>query len=273
MLKFLIFKGITALGSILLIQVEKMKAEQSKLPPTPLLGRKVFLDPQDSSPARSSPSPLHKPTIYEQENYWGERKMAQPSPPPASRRIVSTVSNYTPVVSVSATSRIQEARTVGVLGVAAGLGMPTELTQIKPIRETVRPLIDVNVMAEVVLQEPGFSGGSRSELQVEQQRPPAKDLRIERQLSNEQLIQARRDELPQEVWRERAERERRLERQTSSEQEVFETRRKDRHRLERQESSEHETPREPSDRRSGGGCVLHFHMTRVASVICQHFIC
>ncbi|KAK2848225.1 hypothetical protein Q7C36_009907, partial [Tachysurus vachellii] len=238
-----------------LTTVEKMKAEQSKLPPTPLLGRKVFLDPQDSSPARSSPSSLHKQTIYEQGDYWSERNMSQPSPPPGSRRIVSTVSNYTPIVSASATPRIQEVRTTAVLGVAAGLGMPTELkcTQIKSIRETVRPQIDVNVMAEVVLQEPGCSGGSRSELQVEQQRPHVKDLRMERQLSNEQLIQARRDELPQEVWRERAERERRLERQTSSEQEVYETRKKDRHRLERQESSEHETAKEPSDRRSGGG--------------------
>lgn len=232
-----------------------MKAEQSKLPPTPLLGRKVFLDPQDSSPARSSPSSLHKQTIYEQGDYWGERNMAQPSTPPGSRRLGSTVTNYTPVVSGSAMSRIQEARNTGVLGVAAGLGMPTELksTQIRPLRDTVRPLIDVNIMAEVVLQEPGCSGGSRPELQVEQQRPHVKDFRMERQLSNEQLIQARRDELPQEVWRERAERERRLERQTSSEQEVYETRRRDRHRLERQESSEHETGREPSDRRSGGG--------------------
>lgn len=232
-----------------------MKAEQSKLPPTPLLGRKVFLDPQDSSPARGSPSSLHKQTIYEQGDYWAERNLAHSSPPPGSRKLGSTVTTYTPIVSVSAASRIQEARNTGVLGVAAGLGMPTEMKSIpiKPVRETVRPVIDVNVMAEVVLQEPGYSGGSRSELQVEQQRSHGKDLRIERQLSNEQLIQARRDELPQEVWRERAERERRLERQTSSEQEIQETRRKDRHRLERQESSEHETGRSPSDKRSGGG--------------------
>lgn len=232
-----------------------MKAEQSKLPPTPLLGRKVFLDPQDSSPARSSPSSLHKQTIYEQGDYWGERNMAQPSPPPGARRLGTTVSTYTPIASVSVTSRIQELRNTGVLGVAAGLGMPTEIKSppTKPMRDAVRPVIDVNVMAEVVLQEPGCSGGSRSELQVEQQRPHVKDTRMERQLSNEQLIQARRDELPQEVWRERAEREKRLERQTSSEQEIYETRRKDRHRLDRQESSEHETGREPLDRRSAGG--------------------
>uniref|UniRef100_W5LQ08 Spectrin beta chain n=1 Tax=Astyanax mexicanus TaxID=7994 RepID=W5LQ08_ASTMX len=171
-----------------LTTVEKIKAEQSKLPPTPLLGRKVFLDPQDSSPARSSPASVIRQTIYEQGELRSERSS--------------------------------------------------------------------NVMAEVVmLQEPILkrerlnsgplgSGSSRSELQVEQH-PPPRESRLERQLSNEQLIQARRDELPQEVWRERAERaERRLERQTSSEQEGlahgYEARRKDRHRLERQESSEHE---------------------------------
>uniref|UniRef100_A0A4W4FQ61 PH domain-containing protein n=1 Tax=Electrophorus electricus TaxID=8005 RepID=A0A4W4FQ61_ELEEL len=173
-----------------LTTVEKIKAEQSKLPPTPLLGRKVFLDPQDSSPGRSSPSSLLRQAVYEH----GE-----------------------------------------------------------PRREWDRQ--QENVMAEVVLQEPGGgrkrlnsgpggSGSSRSELQVEQH-PPPRETRLERQLSNDQLIQARRDELPQEVWRERAERERRLERQTSSEQEGpahgHEPRHRDRHRLERQESSEHET--------------------------------
>uniref|UniRef100_A0AAR2KZL4 Spectrin beta chain n=1 Tax=Pygocentrus nattereri TaxID=42514 RepID=A0AAR2KZL4_PYGNA len=56
-----------------------IKAEQSKLPPTPLLGRKVFLDPQDSSPARSSPSSLLRQTIYEQGEPRGER-VTQPSP-------------------------------------------------------------------------------------------------------------------------------------------------------------------------------------------------
>uniref|UniRef100_A0A674P2M7 Spectrin beta chain n=1 Tax=Takifugu rubripes TaxID=31033 RepID=A0A674P2M7_TAKRU len=75
--------------------------------------------------------------------------------------------------------------------------------------------------------------------------------------------------LPQEVWREHAERRERrtLERQTSSEQEGHggldvRRRERDRHRLERQESSEHDTGH--SDRRSGGGrswvnlyCVLN----------------
>ncbi|KAG9272889.1 spectrin beta chain, non-erythrocytic 4 isoform X2 [Astyanax mexicanus] len=277
-----------------LTTVEKIKAEQSKLPPTPLLGRKVFLDPQDSSPARSSPASIIRQTIYEQGELRSERSSAHPSPSSVVRRLGSTVANYTPIMNGAATHRIQEARSAGLLGVAAGLGTSTEpkTTQIKAqiqvpqqrvehIHEAVRPLIErerererekdrqqENVMAEVVmLQEPILkrerlnsgplgSGSSRSELQVEQH-PPPRESRLERQLSNEQLIQARRDELPQEVWRERAERaERRLERQTSSEQEGlahgYEARRKDRHRLERQESSEHEA-RDQVDRRSGGG--------------------
>lgn len=137
---------------------------------------------------------------------------------------------------------------------------------------------EVAVMAEVVLQEP-----SRERLHSEPTRGPRgsrtdplghaepqvqthmlhRDHKIERQLSSEQLIQARRDELPQEVWREHAERRERrpLERQTSSEQEGHgghgghegRRRERDRHRLERQESSEHDTGKEHSDRRSGGG--------------------
>uniref|UniRef100_A0A8B9KWM8 Spectrin beta chain n=1 Tax=Astyanax mexicanus TaxID=7994 RepID=A0A8B9KWM8_ASTMX len=181
-----------------LTTVEKIKAEQSKLPPTPLLGRKVFLDPQDSSPARSSPASIIRQTIYEQGELRSERSSAHPSPSSVVRRLGSTV------VMLQEPILKRERLNSGPLG----------------------------------------SGSSRSELQVEQH-PPPRESRLERQLSNEQLIQARRDELPQEVWRERAERaERRLERQTSSEQEGlahgYEARRKDRHRLERQESSEHE---------------------------------
>uniref|UniRef100_A0A4W6CZN9 Spectrin beta chain n=1 Tax=Lates calcarifer TaxID=8187 RepID=A0A4W6CZN9_LATCA len=191
-----------------LTTVEKLKAEQSKLPPTPLLGRKVFLDPQDAAP---SPATLPRLPI---------------SPRGREREIM-----------------------MGEIG--------TERAE-------------VAVMAEVVLQEP-----SRERLHSEPTRGPRgsrtdplghaepqvqthtyhRDHRIERQLSSEQLIQARRDELPQEVWREQAERRERrtLERQTSSEQEGHgghegRRRERDRHRLERQESSEHDTGKEHSDR-------------------------
>ncbi|XP_051952978.1 spectrin beta chain, non-erythrocytic 4-like isoform X2 [Xyrauchen texanus] len=271
-----------------LTTVEKIKAEQSKLPPTPLLGRKVFLDPQDSSPGHSSPSSLVRQTIYEQGDARVERITPQPSPSSVARRLGSTVASYTPIMNVAATYRIQGARNAGIVGVAAGLGtaMEHKVTQMRaefkaqapqqkvehmhevvcPILEREREQYQENVMVEVVLQEPGGgrerlnsgaggSGSSRSELVVEQH-PPPRESRLERQLSTEQLIQARRDELPREVWRERSERtERRLERQTSSEQEGHEVRRRDRHRLERQESSEQEA-KEQSDRRSGGGSTL-----------------
>lgn len=354
-----------------MVQVEKIKAEQSKLPPTPLLGRKVFLDPQEISPARATTSSLLRQTIYEQQAVEGrgERPKASDSPSSVARRLGSTVANYTPILNGSAYTRSIEARAhSGLVGVAAGLGMssPPPALSISPpvtlamtpvakpasavtaatvqavagakdaesrgatgtlrpeqrserilrklaaqqpqeriehLHEAVRPLLDrererlerererpdrsaerpggeVGVMAEVVLQDPplgrerlnsearsselrvstggGSGGSSRSELQAELHQPPRHHHhRLERQLSNEQLVQARRDELPQELWRERAERERRLERQTSSEQEGaggqaqgqgqgHEARRRDRHRLDRQESSD----REHSDRRS-----------------------
>lgn len=243
------------------------------------------MDPQDSSPARSSPSSIIRQTIYEQGEPRGERITPQPSPSSVARRLGSTVANYTPIMNGAATYRLQEARNAGIVGVAAGLGtaMEHKVTQLRAdfkgqvpqqkiehIHEAVHPLLErereryhENVMAEVVLQEPGGgrerlnsmvggSGSSRSELLVEQH-PPPRESRLERQLSTEQLIQARRDELPQEVWRERAERaEKKLERQTSSEHEGHEVRRRDRHRLERQGSSEQEA-REQSDRRSAGG--------------------
>lgn len=336
-----------------------MKAEQSKLPPTPLLGRKVFLDPQDASATPSTLpriplSPVMRQTIYEQNEASSppSPSPATPTPSPTSvaRRLGSTVANYTPVMNGSSYRHTLEARHGSVVGVAAGLGQPAPSSiasiataamlvsanqaregtsvvrdqavkvmshlqpvqaarelevksspylrqpKIKHLDDAVTPLLvasrlekarergreremmmgeigtekaEVAVMAEVVLQEP-----SRERLHSEPTRGPRgsrtdplgyaepqvhqREHRIERQLSSEQLIQARRDELPQEVWREHAERRERrtLERQTSSEQEGHGShegrrRERDRHRLERQESSEHDTGH--SDRRSAGG--------------------
>ncbi|XP_022594259.1 spectrin beta chain, non-erythrocytic 4 [Seriola dumerili] len=347
-----------------LTTVEKLKAEQSKLPPTPLLGRKVFLDPQDACPSASTLprlpiSPVMRQTIYEQNEASSppSPSPATPTPSPSSvvRRLGSTVANYTPVMNGSSYRHTLEARQGSVVGVAAGLGQPAPssiasiataamlvsanqvrenastvrdqatkaMSHLQPVQaarevevksspylrqpkikhmdDAVTPLLvasrlekvrergreremmmgeigteraEVAVMAEVVLQEP------RERLHSEPTRGPRgsrtdplghaepqvqthtyhRDHRIERQLSSEQLIQARRDELPQEVWREQAERRERrtLERQTSSEQEGHGShegrrRERDRHRLERQESSEHDTGKEHSDRRSGGG--------------------
>lgn len=342
------------------LQVEKLKAEQSKLPPTPLLGRKVFLEPQDALAGptalpRLPVSPVMRQTIYEQNEASSppSPSPATPTPSPSSvaRRLGSTVASYTPVMNGSSYHPALETRHGGVV---AGFGQPAPSSiasvataamlvsanqmrerastareqvtkamshlqppgrepeaksspylrqpRIKHLDDAVTPLLvasrlekvrergrdrdpktgeagperaEVAVMAEVVLQEPG-----RERLHSEPTRGPRgsrpdaygraepqvqthtyhRDHRIERQLSSEQLIQARRDELPQEVWREQAERRERrtLERQTSSEQEGQgghdgRRRERDRHRTERQESSENDIGREQSDRRSGGG--------------------
>ncbi|XP_038161212.1 spectrin beta chain, non-erythrocytic 4-like isoform X5 [Cyprinodon tularosa] len=333
-----------------LTTVEKLKAEQSKLPPTPLLGRKVFLDPQDASSVpttlpRLPVSPVMRQTIYEQNEASSPPSPSPatptPSPSAAARRLGSTVANYTPVMNGSSYRHNLEARHGGVVGVAAGLGQPAPSSiasvataamlvsanqmreststakdqatktmsylqpgqagkelevkslpylrqpKIKHLDDAVTPLIvasrlergrergrerergggmateraEVAVMAEVVLQEPGREGlhseptrgprGSRTD-PLGHAEPQVQT--YQRQLSSEQLIQARRDELPQEVWREQAERRRTLERQTSSEQEGHDGRRRerDRHRGERQESSD-DMGREQSDRRSTGG--------------------
>uniref|UniRef100_A0A8C2DTI3 Spectrin beta chain n=1 Tax=Cyprinus carpio TaxID=7962 RepID=A0A8C2DTI3_CYPCA len=123
-----------------LTTVEKIKAEQSKLPPTPLLGRKVFLDPQDSSPARSSPSSIIRQTIYEQGEPRLERIIPQPSPSSVARRLGSTVASYTPIMNGAATYHLQEARNTGIVGVAAGLGtsMEHKVTQLRARGEVPR---------------------------------------------------------------------------------------------------------------------------------------
>ncbi|MEQ2187516.1 hypothetical protein GOODEAATRI_005502 [Goodea atripinnis] len=336
-----------------LTTVEKLKAEQSKLPPTPLLGRKVFLDPQDalSGPTtlpRLPVSPVMRQTIYEQNQASSPPSPSPatptPSPSAVARRLGSTVASYTPVMNGSGYRHTLEARHGGMVGLAAGLGQPAPSSiasiataamlvsanqmresasttrdqatkamsylqpgqagrelegksspylrqpKIKHLDDAVTPLIvasrlervrergrerdkvgemgmekaEVAVMAEVVLQEP-----VRERLHSEPTRGPRGSRTdplghaepqvqtYHRQHSSEQLIQARRDELPQEVWREQAERRERrtLERQTSSEQEGHEGRRRerDRHRGERQESSDNDMGREHSDRRSTGG--------------------
>jgi len=333
-----------------------LKAEQSKLPPTPLLGRKVFLEPQDALPSASTLprlpiSPVMRQTIYEQNeaNSPPSPSPATPTPSPSSvaRRLGSTVANYTPVMNGSSYRHALEAR--HNLGLGAGLGQPAPSSiasvataamlvsanqareiacttgdqatkvmshlhpaqaartleaksspylrqaRLKHMDDAVTPLIvasrlekarekerelmmgefgmeraEVSVTAEVVLQEPSRERlhseptrgprGSRSDPLGQAEPQVQTHHRIERQLSSEQLIQARRDELPQELWREHAERreKRTLERQTSSEHEGHgghegRRRERDRHRLERQESSEHDTGKEHSDRRSGGG--------------------
>ncbi|XP_061137156.1 spectrin beta chain, non-erythrocytic 4-like isoform X2 [Syngnathus typhle] len=272
-----------------LTTVEKLKAEQSKQPATPLLGRKVFLDPQDASPALPSSlprlplSPVMRQTIYEQNEASTppSPSPATPTPSPSGVRHPvhpahsSILSVATAAMLVSANQARDSSRKVDQLQpkleVDAKPSPYLRQPKIKHLGDAVTPLLvasrlekarekgremmteraEVAVMAEVVLQEPN-RGPRASRTNPEPQVQP--------QLSGEQLIQARKNELPQEVWREHAERRERrtLERQTSSEQEGHGShegrrRERDRHRLERQESSEHDTGKEHSDRRSGGG--------------------
>ncbi|XP_032446801.1 spectrin beta chain, non-erythrocytic 4 isoform X2 [Xiphophorus hellerii] len=305
-----------------LTTVEKLRAEQSKLPPTPLLGRKVFLDPQDAAPGpaalpRLPVSPVMRQTIYEQNEATTPPSPSPatptPSPSAAARRLASAVVNSsgyrhggvvavqpaassiasvaTAAMLVSAnqmresasTAKEQATKAMSYLQPEAKTSPYLRQPKIKHLDDAVTPLIvasrlergrergrereeraEVAVMAEVVLQEPG-----RERLHSEPTRGPRGSRTdplgraepqvqaYQRQLSSEQLIQARRDELPQEVWREQAGRRdrRTLERQTSSEQEGHEGRRRERerHRVERQESSDNDVGREQSDRRSTGG--------------------
>ncbi|KAJ8369315.1 hypothetical protein SKAU_G00093430 [Synaphobranchus kaupii] len=254
-----------------LTTVEKLKAEQSKLPPTPLLGRKVFLDPQETSPARSTTSSLLRQTIYEQAEPVIAKHLLEPPASSVSRRLGSTVANYSPVMNgssyrgldgrvggaaVGAAAMVVAAAEAKVAYVRQDLKPERLQPRIDHIHEAVRPLLEREherererevvvtpavVVAEVVTREPGrelLNGesprdprGSRSDPQMDHYR---RERRLEREASSEQEIQARRDELPQE------------------EGHGHEGRRRERHRLERQESSEQETTREHSDKRSGG---------------------
>ncbi|XP_048837070.1 spectrin beta chain, non-erythrocytic 4-like isoform X2 [Brienomyrus brachyistius] len=263
-----------------LTTVEKLKAEQSKLPPTPLLGRKVFLDPQEASPNRSTTSSLIRQTIYEKPEPKFERQSLE-SPVSLVRKLGSTVANYTPVMNGSSYRGIDLRATTSGEAKVAYVRQDLRPERLQPkidhVHEAVRPLLEMHkserekdqdrgreregemVLANVVMRESGRElitteqprdpRSSRSDPQMDHYR---RERHLERQASSEQEIQARRDELPQEVWRERH--ERRLERQTSSEQEGHghDSRRRDRPRLERQDSSEQETTRDHSDKRSAG---------------------
>ncbi|XP_077468261.1 spectrin beta chain, non-erythrocytic 4 isoform X4 [Stigmatopora argus] len=282
-----------------LTTVEKVKAEQGKQPATPLLGRKVFLDPQDASPAPPSSlprlplSPVMRQTIYEQNEASTppSPSPATPTPSPSAVRHPARSS----ILSVATAAMLVSANQVRESsGKAPGHLQPKVEVDAKPspylrqpkikhLDDAVTPLLvasrlekarergremtteraEVAVMAEVVLQEPGrdrLHGGPRASGTNPEPQVQTHGGRLERRLSGEQLLQARKNELPQEVWREHAERRERrtLERQTSSEQEGHGShdgrmRERDRHRSERQESSERDTGKEHSDRRSGGG--------------------
>ncbi|KAG9472487.1 hypothetical protein GDO78_019184 [Eleutherodactylus coqui] len=229
-----------------LTTLEKMKAEQSKQPATPLLGRKVFPDTTDFS---TRPSPLVQQTIHDKSDIRPDQK---------------------DTLSIPNGIQMDSHRTRGEK-TEARVGYVRQ--EMKP--ERLQPKID-HVEAKVTEKLPPAQEGSRaerSEIKAVQviasvstekaegkssrhadRRRERHDRRLERQESSEHEV-PKPEQLEEKRRRDRH--EKRLERQGSSEQETpkhdMPERRRERHerRPERQESSEHETPRNEPDRQGG----------------------
>uniref|UniRef100_A0A8C9W713 Spectrin beta chain n=1 Tax=Scleropages formosus TaxID=113540 RepID=A0A8C9W713_SCLFO len=147
-----------------LTTVEKLKAEQSKLPPTPLLGRKVFLDPQEASPSRSLTSLDLRGTV------GGEAKVAYVRQDLKPERLQPKIDH---ILESSRTERDQE-------------------------KEQERERESEMVLADVVLREPGremLNGesprdprGSRSDPQMDHYR---RERHIVEQLQEREAAQVR----------------------------------------------------------------------------------
>ncbi|RXM35303.1 Spectrin beta chain, non-erythrocytic 4 [Acipenser ruthenus] len=243
-----------------LTSLEKLKAEQSKLPPTPMLGRKVFVDPQEAGLAWT-PSSVMRQTIYEQVEPKTKRH-----PEIASSSVKklgsTTASSYTPVMNGTKYGSLNPRNEPKIVYVHQELKPEHLQPKIDHLADCVQPALEAQRLErerqEQRLTNPHREGAqelvngtqehagvkaSRSDLQTEKKRQ-------ERQTSSDQEIRARRDELPQE----RRRRDRRLERQSSSEEDTpprKEELRRERHerkQLERQESSEQDR----SEKRTGG---------------------
>ncbi|KAM4609569.1 spectrin beta chain, non-erythrocytic 4-like isoform 2-T6 [Discoglossus pictus] len=230
-----------------LTTLEKLKAEQSKLPPTPLLGRKVFPDATDYS---SRPSPLARQTIYEKSEPKPEQK---------------------DTLSIPNGAQAESYRTRGEKG-EARVGFVRQ--EMKP--ERLQPKIDhVEAKTPTSHEKPLLTHevhkADKSEIKVAQgmasltvekaesktsrhpdRRRDRHERRLERQESSEQ--ETPKQEQPE---RRRDRHEKRLDRQGSSEQEPQKPeqteRRRDRHerRAEKHESSEQETPKNEPDKQAG----------------------
>uniref|UniRef100_A0A8D0AZZ5 Spectrin beta, non-erythrocytic 4 n=1 Tax=Salvator merianae TaxID=96440 RepID=A0A8D0AZZ5_SALMN len=230
-----------------LTTIEKLKAEQSKQPPTPLLGRKIFADPAELSGKASS---LLRQPLYERDLLRGRMESQPPlggaKPEPLERgeaKVAYVRQELKPERLQPKIDRLQEGL------VAAGEKAAAARAAVEDAAKPERPGPATGASAE-----PLEAKGSRAEAHAERHRE-RHERRPERQESAEQ--EAPRQE---QVERRRDRRERRLERQESSEpeaprQEQVE-RRRERHerRLERQESSEPEAPR--NDPKGGGKATL-----------------
>ncbi|XP_077174841.1 spectrin beta chain, non-erythrocytic 4 isoform X2 [Paroedura picta] len=221
-----------------LTTIEKLKAEQSKQPPTPLLGRKIFADPTELSAKRQS--------LYEKDPLRG-RLEAQPllngAKPEALEQVEAKVAyvrqELKPERLQPRMDRLQE----GLGGAAEAKALEKAGHLRGAAEEASRP----ERVSPAARAEQVEAKGSHGEAPAERQRE-RHERRPERQQAAEQ--EGPRAE-PSERRRER--RERRLERQESSEQEGPRRERQEK-RLERQESSEQEGQR--NDPRGGGKATL-----------------
>ncbi|XP_053123186.1 spectrin beta chain, non-erythrocytic 4 isoform X2 [Hemicordylus capensis] len=217
-----------------LTTIEKLKAEQSKQPPTPLLGRKIFADPAELS---SKAAALLRQPLYEKELLRGRLEgppLLNGAKPEALERAEAKVAyvrqELKPERLQPKLDRLQE-----------GLGAAAEATA----REAKGALEEAGRLERLAhpvgaLVEQLEARGSRGEPHAE--RAP-RERRLERQESVGEQAERRRERRL----------ERRLERQESGEQEAPWRERHER-RLERQESSEQEAPR--SDPKGGGKATL-----------------
>ncbi|XP_062996569.1 spectrin beta chain, non-erythrocytic 4 [Elgaria multicarinata webbii] len=228
-----------------LTTIEKLKAEQSKQPPTPLLGRKVFADPAELSSKASS---LLRQPLYEKELLRGRAEtqtLLNAAKPEALERAEAKVAyvrqELKPERLQPKIDRLQE----GLVAVAEAKAQEKAAEAKAAAEEAVRP--ETLGRAAGALAEQLEAKATRAEAHVERHRERY-ERRLERQEASEQ--DAPRHEQSE---RRRERRERRLERQESSEQD---TPRRERHerRLERQESSEPEAPR--NDPKGGGKATL-----------------
>uniref|UniRef100_A0ABM5ETH6 Spectrin beta chain n=1 Tax=Pogona vitticeps TaxID=103695 RepID=A0ABM5ETH6_9SAUR len=230
-----------------LTTIEKLKAEQSKQPPTPLLGRKIFADPAELSNKASS---LLRQPLYEKDLLRG-RLESQPllngiKPEPLERaeaKVAYVRQELKPERLQPKIDRLQD----GVVA-AVEAKVQEKAGEVKAsLEEAVAVQSESLGHAVGALATQLEAKVSRGDSHAERHRERY-ERRPERQESREQ--DGPRHE---QTERRRERRERRLERQESSEQE---TPRRERHerRLERQESSEQEAQR--NDPKGGGKATL-----------------
>nr|XP_056701927.1 spectrin beta chain, non-erythrocytic 4 [Euleptes europaea] len=220
-----------------LTTIEKLKAEQSKQPPTPLLGRKIFADPTELNAKRQPP--------HEKDPLRG-RLEAQPllngaKPEPLEQveaKVAYVRQELKPERLQPRRDRLQE----GLVAAAEAKVLEKASHLRAAAEEAAKP--ERFSPAARALAEQAEAKASRGEMPAERQR----ERRLERQHSTEQD-----GPRPEQTERRRERRERRLERQESSEQETP-RREKQEKRLERQESSEQEGPR--NEPRGGGKATL-----------------